>query len=187
MQIDSTPADSFWFRLLFRPFEAENVSSGVVEFNIRPVESGVTIQGGSQPLPWNPESPESYKMDSKLGSFSLALTPGTEPHLMGLKMETNSISLISSNINYRVTIKWNLTSEQKEIRVFLNGEALRLKGSPEPFNVQNSKNVVNSINVFRIFLGNSDTKIGKLYLGPISAATGLNPVMDKADDPLILK
>jgi hypothetical protein len=185
--VESTPTDEFFFRLSFRPLEAEEVQSGVAELNIRPVDAAVAIRAGSQPMPWNPAAPESYSLASDQGSFTLTLKPGVEATLQGLQVETDSIDLITSDTNYRVTIKWNLTPEFNDVRIFLNGEAVRLRGSRTPLNVSFSKKGGKSLNAFRITLGSPEEKHGKLYIGPLAVASGANPVMDQADDPLLPK
>jgi hypothetical protein len=185
--VESTPTDEFLFRLCFRPLEAEEVQSGVAELNIRPVDAAVAIRAGSQPTPWNPAAPESYDLASGQGSFTISLKPGAEATLQGLQVETDSIDLIASDTNYRLTIKWNLTPEFNEVRIFLNGEAVRPRGSKTPLNVSLSKKGGKSLNAFRISLGGPEEKHGKLYIGPLAVASGANPVMDQADDPLLPK
>lgn len=183
--VQSTPADAFWFRLAFRPFDAENTVVGVVDFNLHPVDGAINIQAGAQSEPWDPEIDRSYHIQGDRAFFSLSLIPGAEITIRGRPVETDSLTTISEGQNYRVTIKWNLTQGGAIVRVFLNGEVVRARGATEPLNIIIENKAFTGLNAFRISMGASGNNLGKVFIGPIAAASGSEPDMEQADDPLL--
>jgi len=181
--VQSTETDSFWFRLSFRPFEDSRVLQGVVEFNIRPVEGSVAVQAGSQTEPWDPLSDNNYKIINS--AFSISLTPGLEATAAGKPLETDSITMIESGRDYRLTIKWDLEGGTPMVRLFLNGEPVRVRGQSGPLNLKFAADPADGTNAFRISLGSSENKLGKVFIGPIVAASGSKPDMEQAEDPLL--
>jgi hypothetical protein len=184
--INSSQNNKFWFRFYFRALEGtefSETSKGTTEFLLQPEQGAINIQVGFQRDPWIPETIETYYVDS--GLFNLSLSPGQEPKLAGRVMETDSVLFIEPSQNYRVTMKWDLEDDEPVIRIFLNGEPLRERGSPDPFNAA----ILNlttgeGLNVFRITLGNSEHQLGSFFLGPMAAASGEDPDLENAEKPL---
>jgi len=184
--INSCKKNELWFRLGFRALEGtefSETSKGAAEFLLQPEQGVITIKAGFQRDPWIPETIETYFVDS--GLLNLSLSPGQEPRIAGRALETDSVEFIEPSQSYRVTMKWDLEDYEPIIRIFLNGEPLREKGSPNPFNAA----ILNStpgegLNVFRITLGSAQDKLGSFFLGPMAAASGADPDLESAAKPL---
>jgi len=187
--VKSTEDEKFWFRLGFRAFEGtelSELSKGVVEFFLQPEQGTVTIKAGYHEDHWIPEEPHTYFVDS--GLFNLSLSPGQEPGLAGHRLETDSIQFVEPSQSYRVTMKWDFEGSEPMMLVFLNGEPLRARGSPDPFNAAVLRSTEEeAINVFRITLGNSEHPLGSFFLGPMASADGGEDFdLESAEEPLAI-
>lgn len=181
--VQSTVGAPFWFRLNFRPFEDQEVREGVAEFDLRPVDGLLSLQVGNQPLPWDPASNETYYVANV--AFGLSLQVDEPPTVAARPLETDSITHIAADTNYRVTIKWDFSSGEPQFRIFLNGEMMRLQGSAAPFSPPISPEVMESgINAFRVSLGNPSDQTGEVFVGTMRAASGLVPDLDQVDEPV---
>lgn len=181
--VQSTVEAPFWFRLNFRPFDDLEVRQGAAEFDLHPVEGRLFLQVGSHTVPWDPASQESYYMQN--GAFDVGLQQGEPPTVAGKAVETDSIATIDANTDYRITIKWDFSDGKPIFRIFINGEPVRLQGSAEPFSPNVSAQVSESgINAFRVTIGSPQDHIGKVFVGPMAAATGFVPNLDQSDEPI---
>lgn len=181
LRVQSTLEAPFWFRLNFRPFDDPDVRAGVAEFDLRPVDGHLMIQVGNQPAPWDPASNDTYYV-AKV-AFSISLQSDEPPAVAARALETDSITHIIPDTNYRVTIKWDFSSGEPQCRIFLNGEMLRLQRSAEPFTPPISPEAVAAgINTFRVSLGSPENHIGETFVGTMRAASGFVPDLDQADE-----
>jgi len=162
------PADG-WFRLLARPFVEESAVQGALEFEFRVVKGAITLSLGNCDKPWIPGDQKTYTVDEL--KFLVNFAVDKEIQIRAQSYQTASISTLRAEENYRFLIKWD-TSLPEQYTCFLNGEPLTPLTGPSAQSFSGTSSDT-GINTFRITLGESADHMGSVYLGPISARSGL--------------
>ena len=182
--VDSTAENPFWLRLCFRPFDGPEAPQGVAEFLLHPVEGRVDVQAGHQELFWDPQVKETYYVGN--AAFDVSLNPGSEPTVAGRVGETDSVSTVMAGESYRLTVKWDFAGPEPIVRIFLNGEILRNRGTGAPLNPALGATASSQgLNAFRITLGGPEDHLGRLFVGPMAAVLESTSDMEQAGDSLL--
>ena len=182
--VDSTPENPLWLRLCFRPFDGPEAPQGVAEFLLHPVKGRIDVQAGHQEFFWNPEANETYYVGN--AALNVSLNPGSEPMVAGQVGETDSVSTVMAGESYRLTVKWDFAGPEPIVRIFLNGEILRYRGTGAPLNPALGATASSQgLNAFRITLGGPEDHLGRLFVGPMAAVLESTSDMEQAGDSLL--
>ena len=163
LHVKSVAPQAQWFRLHFRPFVGPPVATGAVVVQFQLGKNAVTVQVGSNELPWDSANRESFAVTRSF--FNAAFSPEDGISIQGRPLRTNSIEWLEAGKPYTLLIKWDFSLPEPLCTFYLDGEAIQdqsgevfswkiAEPGPEP-----------GINAFRITLGNNDNPEGEFFLG----------------------
>lgn len=186
LRVFSSGADSFWFRMYFRPFESMISREGAFAVDLVPVSGAINFQIGFNEVPWQPENASTYHVKKHL--FSVSFRPD-EPVLIQGKPSTGGVvDVVESGKLYRLLIKWNLRTSPSGFSVFVNGEQMSQAGHHSAEYPASSDSLEHGINTFRISNGSATDHEGEFFLGrlrvlygPTDLGEGNEPQFTKSD------
>ncbi len=177
LYVNSAGPGAQWFRMHFRPFVGPPAETGAVAVQFQPGKNAVSLQVGSNDLPWDSANRDSIVINRPYFNVSFCLENGIS--IQGRSVRTGAVERLETGTPYTLIIKWDFSQGDPVCTFYLNGEAIQHESGevfswkitdpgPEP-----------GINAFRITLGSSGDPQGDFFLGRLQAIDDCGDVWSK--------